>query len=137
MNLFARKSSSPSVLVLGAGVAAVRIYKEVVEQNPQSPSPIIGFVPLDKKDSLIPDSLILQSSKTLVQLAGSMRASEIVIAQDHPNQSCSTQQLLDCKMSGIRLSDMEGFLQRMRGDDDSKWDGLDALWMYFRRIDWR
>lgn len=137
MNLFARKASSPSVLVLGAGVAAARIYKEVVEQNSLSRSPIIGFVPLEERDSLIPESLILQSSETLAQLAERTRASEIVVVQDHPAQACSTQQLLDCKMAGIRLSDLEGFLQRMCGDDDSGWDGLDALWMYFRRFHWR
>lgn len=137
MVLFARKCSFPSVLILGAGVHARRIYKEVVEQRPQSQSPIIGFLPLGEMDSFIPDSLILRTRETLSQLARRLRVSEIVVVQDRSGQSCSTQELLDCKLAGIRLSNMECFLQRVCQDDETRRGRLHALVPYFKRSYWR
>ncbi len=137
MNLFAMKSSSPSILILGAGVRAGKLYQEFVEQKPHGSSAIIGFVPLEERDDAIPESLLLKCDETLAQLVGRSKAREIVIVKDYPEQSCSTQELLDCKIAGTRLSDLDGFLQRMRQADESRWDGFEALLVLFRRFDWR
>lgn len=134
---FAKKSSLPSILILGAGVTAGRIYREVVEQRPQTQNPIIGFVSLGEIDSEIPGSLILKTRETLSQLARRLRVSEIVVAQDHPNQVCSTQELLDCKLEGVRLSDMEYFLRRISRGDETRRHRFHALLPYFRRNYWR
>ncbi len=113
MNLFARKISPRAVLILGAGVLAAKIYRDAVTSKSRLQYAIKGFVPLQEKDSVIPSNLLLQGKETLAQLAKKMKVSEIVIARDNPTQQCSIQQLLDCKMAGVKLSDLQSFRQRV------------------------
>ena len=118
MNLFAEKTSSHAVLILGAGKRAGKLYQEIVKSKIQGQCSIGGFVPLEEQDSAIPQELILQGDDALVRLAREMEISEIVIVQDHPAQKCPMQQLLDCKLAGIELSDLDSFLERVRGENN-------------------
>lgn len=125
MYLFAKKSSSHAVLILGAGKQAVKLYNEM--QNSRAQCHISGFVLLEEQDSAIPEELILQSDDSLMRLARKMEISEIVIAQDHPAQKCPMQQLLDCKLAGIELSDQDSFLERVREENNFQEEDFEPL----------
>lgn len=113
MNLFTTISSSPTVLVLGAGKRAGNLYREIVETEASVQNAILGFVPLEARDKLIPERLLFSSDESLLQLARREKVSEIVVVTDHPTQQAPVQQLLDCKLCGIQLSDADSFLTRV------------------------
>lgn len=127
MNPFAKQSETPAVLILGAGKRAGKLYQEVMKLNSQVLSPISGFVPLEEKDAAIPENLILQSETTLMQLVKELQVTEIVIVQDHPSQDCPMQQLLNCKMAGVQLNDLDSFLERIHSEHEFYEDSLEPL----------
>ena len=136
MKLFGKYSTPPTVLILGAGERAGNLYREIVEPKPRVQCPIVGFVPLEEQDSVIPENLILQRKESLVQLAEKMKVSEIVVVQDHPAQKSPVQQLLNCKLAGIRLSDVDSFLTRVRKKSDLQGEKINSLWTIFDRFHW-
>jgi len=113
MNPFAKNTTSPNVLILGAGKRAGKLYQEVMETKSQVLPALSGFVPLEDQDAAIPENLILQNERTLTELVKELQVTEIVIIQDHPAQQCPMQQLLNCKMAGVALSDLDTFLERL------------------------
>ena len=137
MNLFRRRSSSPTILILGAGERAGHLYKEIVEPKPRAQSHILGFVPLEEQDSVIPENLILHCKETLMPLAKRMKVSKIVVVQDHPAQKSPVQQLLNCKLAGIQLSDVDSFLKRVRGRSNLQENKFGSSLTIFDRFHWR
>lgn len=131
MNLFAKKSYTPVVLILGAGERAGKLYKEIETQKFRFQCTIRGFVPLEELNSVFPEDLILDSDETLAKLAGRLKVDEIVIVQDYPDQKCPVQHLLDCKMAGIQLSDLDSFLTRVRVDSASPEESYEPLLVNF------
>ena len=113
MNPFAKNTATPNVLILGAGMRAGKLYQEVMEIKSQALPALSGFVALEDKDAAIPENLILPLESTLTQLVKDMQVTEIVVIQDHPAQQCPMQQLLNCKMAGVALSDLDTFLERL------------------------
>ena len=136
MNLFAKKSTSPTILILGAGKRAGNLYKELIEPKPRAQSPILGFVPLEELDSVIPENLILYCKETLIPLTKKMKVSEIVVVQDHPTQKSPVQQLLNCKLAGIQLSDVDSFLRRIRDGRNFRETNYDSVFTIFDRFYW-
>jgi len=134
MKLFAKYFTPPTVLILGAGERAGNLYREIVEPEPRIQCPIIGFVPLEEQDSVIPENLILQCKESLAQLAEKMKVSEIVVVQDHPEQKSPVQQLLNCKLAGIQLSDMDSFLTRVRKKSDLQGEKFNSFWTILDRF---
>ena len=118
MKLFAKKSFTPVVLILGAGERAGKLYKEIAARKSRVQCSIRGFVLLEDRSSAIPEDLILTPKDTLEKLAVALEVSEIVIIQDRADQKCPIQELLDCKMAGIQLTDLDSFLQRVRVDSE-------------------
>jgi len=137
MNLFAKNSASPTILILGAGERAGNLYKEIVEPKPRAQSPILGFVPLEAQASVIPENLILHCKETLMQLTKKMKVSEIVVVQDHPAQKPPVQQLLNCKLAGIQLSDADSFLERIRSRSNLPENKFGSSLTIFDRFHWR
>lgn len=116
MILFTKKPSLPAVLILGAGKRAAGIYSEVVARKSSIQCTVRGFIPLEEKDSGIPENLIVESKDALLELAGTLNVSEIVVVQDHPTQQYPIQELLNCKVAGIKLSDWDSFLSKMQDE---------------------
>lgn len=137
MNLFRRRSPSPIILILGAGVRAGNLYREIIEPKPRAQSPILGFVPLEAQDSVIPENLILHCKETLMELTKKMKVSEIVVVQDHPTQKSPVQQLLNCKLAGIQLSDADSFLKRVRNSSNLHENKFGSSLTIFDRFHWR
>ncbi len=70
-------------------------------------------------------------------LAKRMKVSKIVVVQDHPAQKSPVQQLLNCKLAGIQLSDVDSFLKRVRGRSNLQENKFGSSLTIFDRFHWR
>jgi sugar transferase (PEP-CTERM system associated) len=104
-------------IVLGIGGKA----KEFVEQTKKSESghrgfKIIGFVPLPDEELHVPASAVLPNVDSLISLANRHGAGEIIIAIQERRGGCfPIQDLLECKLNGIKVTDSAAFFERERG----------------------
>jgi sugar transferase (PEP-CTERM system associated) len=102
---------------LGVGGKA----KEFVEQTEKSESrhrgfKIIGFVPLPDEELHVPASAVLPKVDSLISLANRHGAGEIIIAIQERRGGCfPIQDLLECKLNGIKVTDSAAFFERERG----------------------
>lgn len=114
MNPLDNSFSSSNVLILGMGRPAARLYREIADLESVAGFSLKGFVLLEEQDSAIPEDLKLQSEETLLDLARRKGVKEIVVVQDRSRQICPIQQLLNCKLAGIKLNSPDNFLERVR-----------------------
>jgi sugar transferase (PEP-CTERM system associated) len=117
------------VLVYGAGKRASSILK-LRRRSDQRGFRLVGFVPADS-DSLAFDDprIVRESSLSLLDLARRDRVAEIVVAVDDRRHNFRVADLLECKMSGIHVIDLLGFLERETGR--VKVDLLSPSWLIF------
>ncbi|SCX55897.1 TIGR03013 family XrtA/PEP-CTERM system glycosyltransferase [Nitrosospira sp. Nsp1] len=104
-------------IVLGTGGKA----KEFVEETKKSESgprgfKIVGFVPLPDEELHVPASAVLPNVDSLTSLANRYGAGEIIIAIQERRGGCfPIQDLLECKLNGIKVTDSAAFFERERG----------------------
>jgi sugar transferase (PEP-CTERM system associated) len=103
-------------IVLGIGGKA----KEFVEQAKNDPGrrgfKIIGFVPLPDEELHVPAYAVLPMVDSLMSLVNRYGAREIIIAIQERRGGCfPIQDLLECKLNGIKVTDSAAFFERERG----------------------
>ena len=106
------------VLVLGAGPKAESLYQQVVQDKTIACS-LVGFISADHSDSVVNDKLLLDPEGGLLNLARRHRVDEIVVALDDRRRDAGgyfpLDELLDCKMSGVQISQVVNFYEREFG----------------------
>lgn len=120
----------PRTIILGIGKNA----KELINQNGKLPAhhqpKIIGFVPFQGEERHVPTSLIISGKDSLLKLASQYKAEEIIIApQERRGGYFPIQELLECKMHGIRVMDIATFYERENGH--IRMDSLYPSWFVF------
>lgn len=118
------------VLVLGAG----RLAKEcnhLVEKNSNSDKfQIVGFISIPNEVCQVAPSLVLPGQGTLMSMVKKYRVDEIVVAvRNRRSENFSIQELLKCKLNGVRVSDTSTFFEREMGQ--VLMDSLQPSWMVF------
>lgn len=117
------------VLIYGAGKRAARLL-ELRRRSDQRGFRIVGFLPAGSERELIDDPRVMDpSEKTLLELARQRRATEIVVAVDDRRRDFRIAELLECKMAGLRVVDLLGFLERETGR--VKVDLMSPSWLIF------
>ncbi|MBN9124204.1 MAG: exopolysaccharide biosynthesis polyprenyl glycosylphosphotransferase [Nitrosospira sp. 56-18] len=117
-------------IVLGIGEKA----KEFIEQVKNDPRgrgfKIVGFVPLADEDLKVPPSAVLPKGYSLMTLVNLHGVREIVIAkQERRGGSFPIQDLLECKLNGIKVTDEAAFFERERGQ--IRVNSLSPSWLIF------
>jgi sugar transferase (PEP-CTERM system associated) len=117
-------------IVLGSGGKA----KEFVDQAGRDPLhrglKIVGFVPLPDEELHVPSSAVLPRMASLMTLANQYGAGEIVIAIQERRGGCfPIQDLLECKLNGIKVTDSAAFFERERGQ--IRVNSLYPSWLVF------
>ncbi len=117
-------------IVLGIGGKA----KEFVDQAGSDPVyrglKIVGFVPLPDEELHVPSSAVLPGMTSLMSLANQHGAGEIVIAIQERRGGCfPIQDLLECKLNGIKVTDSAAFFERERGQ--IRVNSLYPSWLVF------
>lgn len=117
-------------IVLGTGGKA----KEFIDQARTDPGRhgirIVGFIPLPDEQLQVPASAVLTRADSLMSLVNRHRAREIIIAIQERRGGCfPIQDLLECKLNGIKVTDSAAFFERERGQ--IRVNSLYPSWLVF------
>ncbi|MDT8385289.1 MAG: TIGR03013 family PEP-CTERM/XrtA system glycosyltransferase [Gammaproteobacteria bacterium] len=118
------------ILVLGAGQNAAQISHNLRRRVDQQGFQIVGHVHVRGEHDVVDESLIIRPDMTLLALANSLDIDEIVVAVgERRRKGFPVHDLLDCKLSGIDVIDLQAFFERETGK--LKLDILSPSWMIF------
>lgn len=123
-NMFKRR-----VLVYGSGEKASSIL-QLRRRSDRRGFKVIGFIASDNltEHFVEPDRLV-DVNGSICEFAVANRIDEVVVAIDDRRRSLRVQDLLDCKLSGIEITDAVSFFERETGK--VKLDLLYPSWMIF------
>ena len=100
------------VLVLGAGFRARQIHEDLKAPLNRKGFILMGFVPLPDEPVEIRDDYLLNIPTTLHQFIIKNPVSEIVVAVDDRRKGLPMEDLLECKMEGVKIVDGMTFYER-------------------------
>jgi sugar transferase (PEP-CTERM system associated) len=102
------------VLVLGIGERARQI-ENLRRSSDRTGITLVGFIDIGIDPQVVDESRIVKPNVPLRELADRFAADEIVIAIDDRRKGLPVNQILDCKMHGIRILEEGAFLERQLG----------------------
>lgn len=104
------------VLVWGAGKRAASIGKRLRRRTDQRGFRIVAYVPAPGDEAAgARAGPVVPSSGDLVRLALHHKVEEIVVATDDRRRGFPTAELLECRLRGIHVTDLLGFLESESG----------------------
>ena len=117
------------ILVYGTGIKANEVKRALTKSDPSAE--IVGFIAgPNENDSIMPGSVIHSRDMTLTETATALNAQEIVVAlSERRGGSMPLRELLDCKVSGIRVFDLASYFEKTLGQ--IRLDSLYAGWLIF------
>jgi sugar transferase (PEP-CTERM system associated) len=117
-------------IVLGAGGKAREFVEQAKNGSAGRGLKIIGFVSASEEELHIPASSVLPTTGSLMSLVTRYRAQEIIIAIQERRGGCfPIQDLLECKLNGIKVTDSAAFFERERGQ--IRVNSLYPSWLVF------
>jgi sugar transferase (PEP-CTERM system associated) len=116
------------VLVYGTGERASAIVG-LRRRTDRLSFTIVGYVPGKSEKRAIPEALIVNCGEDLYDFCRRERVDEVVVALDDRRQSFPVRELLHCRVHGIGVIDIIGFLERETGT--LRLDLLRPSWMIF------
>ncbi|SCZ86305.1 TIGR03013 family XrtA/PEP-CTERM system glycosyltransferase [Nitrosomonas mobilis] len=117
-------------LILGAGTSAKELLDLVEESATLQNIKIVGFVPFAAEERSVPAATIIPKISTLLSLVNQYAVSEIIVAtQERRGGTFPIQELLECKICGIKVTDITGFFERESGH--LRMDSLYPSWLVF------
>lgn len=122
--------SESRVMVLGTGAKA-KECSDVIESDPGCHKfKIVGFVSMPGEEHQVPSPSVLPAEGSLVSMANKYSVSEVIVAVgDRRNGGFPIQELLECKLNGVKVSDAAKFYERERGQ--IRVDSLYPSWLVF------
>jgi sugar transferase (PEP-CTERM system associated) len=125
------------VLVLGTGRRAAKIASRMRRRFDQRGFILLGFVRLDRTTDLVSQykARVLDLDENLPGFCERNRVDEIVVALDERRRNTEAgaglpmEELLECRMQGIEVCDIQAFVEREAGKIDT--DLLQPSWMIF------
>jgi len=123
-------SLRPRVLVLGVGENTRELLDLTDNNSTLSNLKIVGFVPFDKENRCVPADKIIPKTGSLLSLANQHDVSEIIVTtQERRGGTFPIQELLECRISGIKVMDLVGFYEQESGH--LRMDALYPSWLVF------
>ena len=115
INLVDEEMFKRRVLVWGAGHRAASIGQRLRRRTDQRGFRIIGYLRAPGDAERVRDAEPMESASGLVRLALRHKVEEIVVAMDDRRANFPTEELLECRLRGIRVTDILTFLERESG----------------------
>ncbi len=116
------------VLVLGTGSRAASV--EDLVKGKDAYIKIVGYLPTQRAQDHVDTGRILARSETLVEAVKRHRIDEVVIAvRDRRGGVLPVQELLECRLRGIAITDLASFFERERCQ--LHLESLNMSWMIF------
>jgi sugar transferase (PEP-CTERM system associated) len=122
--------SESRVMVLGTGARA-KECSDLIESDPGCHKfKIVGFVPLPGEEHQVPYHSVLFAEGPLASMVNKYGVSEVIVAVgDRRNGGFPIQELLECKLNGVKVSDAAKFYERERSQ--IRVDSLYPSWLVF------
>jgi sugar transferase (PEP-CTERM system associated) len=102
------------VMVLGAGKRAVQI-NELKRKSDKKNLLFMGFVPVSNEEIKVKPEQIITIDNSLNQYVNDNRVDEIIVAIDDRRKNFPLDELLECKVKGLRVIDINDFFERQTG----------------------
>jgi len=117
------------ILIFGAGPAAQVVGNTLRSADPNAV--IVGYMPgPNETEAAVPAAELLTSRGSLTETAISLGVDEIVVAlTERRSGSMPLRQLLDCKLSGVKVYDLNTHFEKTLGQ--IRIDYLNASWLIF------
>ena len=115
-------------LVIGTGSRAAQIETLLSDRGHASNTEVIGYVPMGGSHHFVEHVRILNTGESLPELVTRLQISEIILAvRDRRDGGIPVQDLLSCKLRGIRILELSSFFERENGH--LQLDSLNPSWM--------
>jgi sugar transferase (PEP-CTERM system associated) len=129
---FLRLSSAAAfkkrVLVLGAGSNAKRI-QALAEDAAHARFVCLGFVPMGPGEVMVEAHRLIRANDPLPALSGKLGADEIVTALEDRRLVLPIDELLDCRLHGINVTNFSTFMEQQTGQVELQ--SLYPSWLVF------
>jgi sugar transferase (PEP-CTERM system associated) len=103
----------PRIMVLGVGAMARECGALAGNYHGYHKANIVGFIPMPNEDCLVSPSSLLPVNGSLMSMAKTYNVNEIVVAvQNRRSGGFPIQELLECKLNGVKVSDAANFFER-------------------------
>ena len=123
-NVFKRR-----VLIYGAGKRAASIVR-LRRRSDRRGFFVVGYLAADGDDvSAVPEEERRDASRGMLQLCEKYSVDEIVVAMDDRRVSFPMEELLECRLEGVEVTELITFLERETGK--VRLDVLNPSWMIF------
>ena len=113
------------ILILGAGAQAHRI--EMAEARGRIHC--VGFVARDGSEVMVSSERVIASHESLSEVARRYGAAEVVVGLEERRGKLPTDELLTCRLQGVRVKDFTSFMERETGQVELQ--SLDPSWLIF------
>lgn len=102
------------VMVLGVGENASRL--EELSEDEAMGFTVLGYIQVhEDENSRVPNERMLQVTSNLRDLADELHIDEIVVAMDDRRKGFPINEMLECKVEGIRITNFLSFFERETG----------------------
>lgn len=118
------------VLVIGTGHEAAAVEFSLRHFR-SAALDVIGFYPAVNNDDVVVNAgNVLSANRSLLEVVRQHNVNEIIVAvKERRGGSLSLKQLLDCKLTGVKILDLSSFYERVRGQ--VRIDTLKASWLIY------
>ena len=116
------------VIVYGAGRRA-EVFGRLRRRTDQRGFLVVGFIEATGDAPVVPRERLLPAGCGLLRSCRGLDVDEIVIAMDDRRVAFPLAELLQCRLSGIQVVDLQSFLERETGK--LRLDVIDPSWMIF------
>lgn len=101
------------VMFLGCGPLAKACSDVAISQTTTHKYHVVGFLDVGSEEANVPAPMVLPKEGSLLETAKTHNVAEVVVAvQNRRGGILPMQELLDCKLNGIRVTDSAAFFER-------------------------
>ena len=129
--LFVRWVRSSSLktrtLVIGTGSRAAHIESLLARRGHAANVQVVGYLAMGGSHHFVDPARILDTTEPLPELVERLQIGEIVLAVRDRRGGIPVQELLRCKLRGIRVLELSSFFERENGH--LQLDSMNASWM--------
>lgn len=117
------------VLVLGTGADALAVDQALTGQR--AGYTVVGFYPiLNNHNIAVPQHRVLQPVQSLQELIQYLAVDEVIVAvREQRGGVVPMGCLLNCRLEGVKVTDLSGFYERVRGEVPV--ESLKASWLIY------